>query len=209
MNLHVREIERIGAQHPQVRHVDASPSGISTPAPRSKSARASAAGAYCANHSITNGTTSSTPSTRVSAAKNPIDSGDPPRSRAHVVERRDRQHEEERFGVDRREEDGRRKDRNVEDRAARDRAVVFVLEQLIEIEQAEEERGVRNRAGRRSGGCRRALRRLESAADRAGRTPCRCPDILASRCRCSGRRPSVPRPRAAGAIDSCTCVPAR
>ena len=91
-----------------------------------------------------NGTIRSTPSTRVSAAKKPKDSGEPPRARAHVIERRDGQHEEERFGVDGREEDRGRKDRNVKDRAPRDRAVVFVLEQLVEIEQAEEERGVRD-----------------------------------------------------------------
>ena len=76
-----------------------------------------------------NGTTSSTPSTRVSAAKKPK-IPPPPRALAHVVERGHREHEEERLGVDGREEDRRRKDRDVKDRAARDGAVVLVLEQL-------------------------------------------------------------------------------
>ena len=102
-------------------------------------------------------------------------SGQPPAALAHVVERGDRQHEEQRLGIDRREEDRRREDRNVEDRAPRDRAVVFVLEQFVEKEQAEEERRRWRSAVRRSDGCRPALPRCGSAADRAGRRPCRFP----------------------------------
>ena len=52
--------------------------------------------------------------------------------------RRPSEHEEQRLGVDGREEDRRREDRDVEDRAVRDVAVVLVLDQLVEVEQREE-----------------------------------------------------------------------
>ena len=103
-----------------------------------------------------------------------------------------------------------RKDRDVEDRAPRDGAIVLVLEQLVEKEQAEEERGVGDRAARRSGGCRRARprTRIEQRIERKERHV-RALVALASRCRCSARRPTAPRRRAARDVDSWTCVPAR
>ena len=158
VDLHVREVERIGAQHPEVRPcTTASPSGISRRRQRDRRCgRAEPGCAPAAHHFDDERHDSSTPSTRVSAARKPRMPGEPPRARAHVVERRDRQHEEERLGVDGREEDRRRKDRDVEDRAPRDGAVVFVLDQLVEIEQAEEERGVRDEQPGDRDGCRRA-----------------------------------------------------
>src|SRR5581483_12195725 len=72
-------------------------------------------------------------------------SGKPPFMLAHIVERGDRQHEEQRFSIDRRKEYSGRKDRYIENRSTCHGTIILMFEQFIEKEQPKEKRDIRDK----------------------------------------------------------------
>ena len=151
MRLDVREVERVAVEHPEPGHVEHQPHGNENDSGRDASEAARLGEEAPETHGLRRGehfdrerNEQQHPFGAGQRGERADEAGDHPLVFANVIERGDRQSEEERFGIDGREKDRSREDRDVKDRAARDGARELVLDEFIEVEQAEEKRGVRN-----------------------------------------------------------------